>query len=186
MRKVIVFNQVSLDGFFTDSKGDMSWAHKDDPEWLDFVNGNAKGGGEAIYGRKTYELMASWWPTPMAIQQAPVVAKSMNEMPKTVFSRKLKKAEWSNTRLVHDGLADEVRKMKKANGPNIVIMGSGSIVSQLAREELIDEYQIVVNPIVLGKGKTLFEGVKDKQGLKLTGTRTFKNGNVLLCYEPER
>jgi dihydrofolate reductase len=122
MRKVIVFNQVSLDGYFTDANGDMSWAHKHDPEWLEFVNGNAKGGGEALYGRKTYELMASYWPTPMAMQQAPVVAKAMNEMPKTVFSKKMRKAEWSNTRLVNDGLAAEVRKMKKASGPNIVIM----------------------------------------------------------------
>ncbi len=186
MRRVIVFNQVSLDGYFTDAKGDMSWAHKQDPEWIDFVNGNAKGGGEALYGRKTYELMASWWPTPLAMQQAPAVAKAMNEMPKVVFSKKLKKAEWNNTRLVNDGLAAEVRKMKKAGGPDIVIMGSGSIVSQLAQEGLIDEYQIIVNPIVLGKGKTLFEGMKDKQVLKLTKTRTFKNGNVLLCYEPTR
>lgn len=184
MRKLIVFNQVSLDGFFTDSKGDMSWAHKHDPEWLAFVDENAKSGGEALFGRKTYELMASFWPTAMAMQQAPVVAKAMNDMPKTVFSRKMKKADWSNTRVVNKGLAEEVRRMKKAKGPNIVIMGSGSIVSQLAAEKLIDEYQIVVNPIVLGKGKTLFEGLKEKRALKLTGSRTFKNGNVLLCYEP--
>jgi dihydrofolate reductase len=183
MRKIIVFNQVSLDGYFTDAKGDMSWAHKQDPEWLDFVNGNAQGGGEALYGRKTYELMASYWPTPMAMEQAPIVAKAMNDMPKVVFSKTLKKAGWSNTRLVKDGLAAEVRKMKKASGPDIVIMGSGSIVSQLAQEGLVDEYQIVVNPIVLGTGRTLFEGVKNKVGLKLAKTRTFKNGNVLLTYE---
>ncbi len=186
MRKVIVFNQVSLDGFFTDESGDMSWAHKQDPEWLEFVNGNAQGGGEALYGRKTYELMASYWPTPVAMKQAPVVAKAMNEMPKVVFSKKLKKADWSNTRLLKDGLAVEVRKMKKAKGPHIVIMGSGSIVSQLAQAGLIDEYQIVVNPIVLGRGRTLFEGVTDKQGLTLAGTRTFKNGNILLTYEPAK
>ncbi len=186
MRKVIVFNQVSLDGFFTDENGDMSWAHKQDPEWLDFVNGNAQGGGEALYGRKTYELMAGYWPTPMAMQQAPVVARAMNDMPKVVFSKKMKKADWSNTRLVKNGLAAEVRKMKKAKGQDIVIMGSGSIVSQLAQEGLIDEYQIVMNPIVLGRGRTLFEGVKDKKGLKLTGTRAFKNGNVLLTYKPAK
>lgn len=184
MRKVIVFNQVSLDGFFTDAKGDMSWAHKQDPEWLAFVNENAKGGGEALFGRKTYELMASYWPTEIALEQAPVVARAMNEMAKTVFSRRLKSAEWKNTRIVNNGLIQEVRKMKKAKGPNIVIMGSGSIVSQLAQEGLIDKYQIVVNPIVLGKGKTLFEGLTERQGMKLTGTRTFKNGNVLLTYVP--
>lgn len=186
MRKLIVFNQVSLDGYFTDAKGDMSWAHKQDPEWLAFIDENAQGGGEALFGRKTYELMASYWPTPLAMQQAPVVAKAINEMPKVVFSKTLKKADWNNTRLVKRGLAAEVRKMKNEDGPDIVIMGSGSIVSQLAQEGLIDEYQIVVNPIVLGKGRTLFEGVKKKFGLNLTKTRTFKNGNVLMTYEPAR
>ena len=184
MRKVIVFNQVSLDGYFTDDNNDMSWAHKHDPEWLDFVNGNAQGGGEALFGRKTYELMASYWPTPMAQQQAPIVAKAMNEMPKTVFSTTLQVATWRNTRLVKEGLAAEVRRMKEAAGPDIVIMGSGSIVAQLAQEGLIDEYQLVVNPIVLGQGRTLFEGLRKKQALRLTGNRVFQNGNVLLIYEP--
>ncbi len=184
MRKLIVFNQVSLDGYFVDGKGDMSWAHKQDPEWLDFVNGNAQGGGEALFGRQTYELMAGFWPTPTAMQLAPIVARAMNEMPKVVFSKSLKKAEWKNTRLVRDNPAAEVRTMKKEAGPDLVIMGSGSIVSQLAQERLIDEYQLIVNPIVLGKGRTLFEGVKNKQVLKLTKARMFKNGNVLLTYEP--
>ena len=186
MRKVIVFNQVSLDGYFTDANGDMSWAHKHDPEWLAFVNENAKGGGEALFGRKTYELMASYWPTPLAIKNDPIVAKAMNDMPKIVFSKTLKKADWNNTKLVKDGLAAAVRKIKKEAGPNIVIMGSGAIISQLAQEGLIDEYQIVVNPLVLGAGRTMFDGVKKKLSLKLTKTRAFGNGNVLLCYEPAK
>ena len=81
-------------------------------------------------------------------------------------------------------MAAGIRKMKGEPGKDIVIFGSGSIVSQLAQEGLIDEYQIVVNPIVLGKGRTMFEGIKEKLNLKLTKTRTFGNGNVLLCYEP--
>jgi dihydrofolate reductase len=81
-------------------------------------------------------------------------------------------------------LATEVRKLKKEDGPGLVIMGSGSIVSQLAEEGLIDEYQIVLAPIVVGSGKTLFEGVKEKLKLKLNSSRTFKNGNAFLCYEP--
>ena len=184
MRKVIVFNQVSMDGFFTDRKGDMSWAHKQDPEWQEFVEGNVKGGGEALFGRKTYDLMASYWPTPLAMKNDPLIAEGMNAMPKVVFSRTLDKATWSNTRLVKKGLAAEVRKMKKTSGPDMVIMGSGSIVSKLAQEGLIDEYQIIVNPVILGRGRTLFEGIKEKQALKLSRTRVFKNGNVLLCYEP--
>lgn len=84
----------------------------------------------------------------------------------------------------NDGeLIDEVRKLKQESGPDMVIMGSGCIISQLANEGLIDEYQMVVNPIVLGAGRTMFDGMKEKLKLKLTSTRTFGNGNVLLCYE---
>jgi dihydrofolate reductase len=184
MRKLIVFNMVSLDGFFVDSKGDMSWAHKHDAEWNAFVSGNASGSGVLVFGRITYELMASYWPTPMALQNSPAVAKGMNDMPKIVFSRTLDKASWNNTKLVKGDLAAEVRKLKKGPGPDMVILGSGSIVSQLAQQNLIDEYQLAVSPIVLGKGRTLFEGVKEKLNLKLTNSRTFGNGTVFTCYQP--
>jgi dihydrofolate reductase len=185
MRRLIVFNQVSLDGYFTDSKGDMSWAHKSDPEFNAWTQENAKGGGVLLFGRITYEMMASFWPT-AAAQTMPVVAERMNNLPKVVFSRTLDKASWQNTKLVKTGLVEEVRKMKKESGPGMVIMGSGTIVSQLTQAGLIDEFQLVVNPIVLGKGRTLFEGVKDKLKLERTSTRTFGNGNTVLCYEPAR
>lgn len=183
MRKLTVFNSVSLDGYFTDANGDMSWAHAQDPEWNAFVEGNAKGDSEMLFGRITYQMMSSFWPTPQALRSFPVVAERMNSQPKVVFSRTLDKASWSNTKLVKSDPAAEVRKMKSAAGPLMVIMGSGTIVSQLTQAGLIDEYQVVVNPIVLGKGRTMFEGVKDKLALKQTKTRTFGNGNVFLCYE---
>jgi dihydrofolate reductase len=128
--------------------------------------------------------MASFWPTPFAIENMAVVAAGMNNMPKVVFSRTLDHASWNNTTLVKGDLAAEMRKMKQASGENMAILGSGSIVSQLAQEGLIDEYHVVMNPVVLGKGRTLFDGVKEKLSLKLTKTRAFGNGNVLLCYEP--
>ena len=184
MPRVMVFNQVSLDGYFTDKKGDMSWAHKDDPEWNAFASENAKGGGVLLFGRKTYEMMASFWPTPAALEQMPAVAEGMNNLPKVVFSRTLDKATWKNTKLVKGDLVAEVRKMKKAPGGDMVILGSGTIVSQLTQAGLIDEYQFVVDPIVLGQGRTLFEGVKDKLNLKRTNARTFRNGNVVLTYQP--
>lgn len=187
MPRVMVFNQVSLDGYFTDRNGDMSWAHKDDPEWNAFAAENAKGGeagGTLLFGRKTYEMMASFWPTKTALEQMPAVAKGMNNMPKVVFSRTLDKATWENTKLVKGDLLAEVRKMKKAPGGDMVILGSGTIVSQLTQAGLIDEYQFVVDPIVLGAGRTLFEGVKDKLNLKRTNARTFGNGNVVLTYQP--
>ena len=184
MRKLVVFNQVTLDGFFADMNGDMSWAHKDDAEWNAFVADNASGGGQLIFGRVTYDLMAGFWPTPYAIETIPVVAERMNNLPKVVFSRTLDKASWNNTKLVKGDIAAEIRKMKNEPGNDMAIMGSGSIVSQLTQERLIDEYQIVVVPIVLGEGRTMFDGIKEKLPLKLTKTRTFGNGNVLLCYEP--
>ena len=186
MRKLIVFNHVSLDGYFVDVNGDMSWAKADhqDAEWNEFVAENASGGGALVFGRITYELMASFWPTPFAIESMPVVAAGMNSMPKVVFSRTLDQASWNNTTLVKGDPAEEMRKIKQSPGEDMAILGSGRIVSQLAQEGLIDEYQIVVNPVVLGAGRTLFDGVKEKLSLKLTKTRAFGNGNVLLCYEP--
>ena len=136
-----------------------------------------------MFGRITYELMASYWPTPQAAKNDPVVAERMNNLPKVVFSRTLDQASWSNTKLVKRGMAAEIRKMKKEPGEDMAILGSGSIVSQLAQEGLIDEYQIVVNPVALGKGRTLFDGLSEKLTLKLTKTLTFKNGKVFLCYE---
>lgn len=184
MQRVIAFEQVSLDGFFVDARGDMSWAHKQDPEWKEFAAGNASGGGTLLFGRVTYEMMARFWPTPAAMQSAPVVARAMNELPKVVFSRTLKNVSWENTTLVKGDLAAEVRKLKGQPGPGLAILGSGSLVSQLTQAGLIDELQIVVNPIVLGKGRTLFEGVEQKHALRLFKTRAFGNGNVVLYYEP--
>jgi len=188
MRKLIVFNHVSLDGYFSDANSDMSFAHRDnqDAEWDAFAADNASGGGVLLFGRITYELMASFWPTPLAAQQMPVVAERMNNLPKVVFSRTLDKASWQNTKLVTSDLAGEIRKMKQEAGEDIAILGSGSLVSQLTQHRLIDEYQIVVNPVALGKGRTLFEGLTEKVLLRLTHTRTFGNGKVLLCYQPLR
>ena len=185
MAKLIVFNQVSMDGYFTDAHNDMSWAHKSDPEWDAFTAENAKGGGVLLFGRVTYEMMLSFWPTPTARQLAPVVADAMNKLPKIVFSRSLKEATWSNTTLVKEDPVDAVRAMKKRSERNLVLMGSGSIVSQLARADLIDQYEIVVNPVILGSGRTMFEGVDRRMPLKLTGIRRFTNGNVVLWYVRE-
>jgi dihydrofolate reductase len=184
MRRLSAFEQVSLDGFFTDAGGDMSWAHKQDPEWNEFAAKNASGESTLLFGRVTYEMMAGFWPTAAARQSMPAVAEGMNRMPKVVFSRTLEKASWTNTRLVKGDMVGEVRRMKGEPGPDMVILGSGSVVSQLTQAGLIDDIQFAVNPIVLGKGRTLFENVDRKIVLKRTGTRPFGNGNVVLSYEP--
>jgi dihydrofolate reductase len=184
MPKLVVYNSMSLDGYFTDANGDMSWAHKRDPEWQAFVSENARGGGQLLFGRITYDLMASFWPTPHAAQSNPIVVDRMNGLRKFVFSRTLDQVSWNNTTLLKGDISTEVRKLKQEPGPDIVIMGSGSVVAQLAEAGLIDEYQIVLNPLVVGSGRTLFEGVKRKLPLKLAKSRAFGNGNVVLFYEP--
>src|SRR5258708_14227975 len=184
MPKLVTYNTVSLDAFFTDASGDMSWAHKKDPECQVFVSENAGGGGRLLCGRVAYDLMASCWLRPLAAQSNPIVVEKMNSLPKIVFSRTLDQASWNNTTLVKGDLTTEGRKLKREPGPNMTIMGSGSIVAQLADAGLIDEYQIVVSPLLLRNGRTLFEGVKKKLPMKLTKSRAFGNGNVVLCYEP--
>ena len=183
MRKLLMFNNITLDGYFTDSKNDMSWAHKNaDEEWNKFTSENASGGGVLLFGRKTYDLMVSFWPTKMAYDMMPDVAEAMNNYSKVVFSRTMEEATWSNTKLVKDDMVEEVRRMKSEPGAGMVLMGSGTIVSQLTQARLIDEYQFAVHPLVLGSGRTLFEGVKDPVPLKRINSRTFGNGNVLLTY----
>jgi dihydrofolate reductase len=185
MGKLLVFNSVSLDGFFVDGKGDMSWAHNpnEDPEWDAFVAGNAAGDGVLVFGRITYEMMAGYWPTPIAARNDPDVARGMNALKKVVFSRTLDHVSWNNTRLVKSGLVPEIRKMK-AQPAGIAVLGSGSIVSQLAQEGLVDEFQLVVIPVILGTGRTMFEGLGKRLSLARKTERAFRNGNVFLSYEP--
>ena len=186
MGQLMVFQQITLDGYFTGTSGDLSWAkqHPSDPEFMAWTAANAKSGGVLLFGRVTYDMMVNFWPTPQAMQMMPEVAKQMNDLPKVVFSRSMKKAEWNNTRVVSGDIVAEIRKMKQAPGPGMVIMGSGSIVAQLATENVIDAYQLVIFPIVLGKGRTMFEGVSRKLTMKLKDTRTFKNGVVVVDYQP--
>ena len=185
-RKLATFMQVSLDGFYCDPHGDMGFAHKppEDAEWHEFVTANASGGGMLLFGRTTYDMMAAWWPTPMAAQAMPEVAASMNAMPKIVFSRTLSSADWSNTTLVKEDLIGAVRRMKDETGPDMAILGSGSIVRQLADAGLIDTVQLVVNPVALGAGKSLFAGLTRRLELVLATTKVFGNGSVVLTYVP--
>lgn len=182
MRTLSVFNQVSVDGYFADVNSDMSWAHKEDAEWKAFTAENAAGDSELLFGRVTYEMMAGYWPTPMAAASDPVVADQMNRLPKIVFSRTLDRATWTNTRVVTEDPATVVRGLTSEPGPPLVVMGSGTIVSQLAAAGVIGEYQLVVNPILLVRGKSIFAGLDRRLSLESTGTRTFANGNVLLRY----
>ena len=183
MRKLFVFNLVTLDGYFEGPNREIDW-HNVDAEFNEYAIDMLNSVDALIFGRVTYDLMASYWPTPDAIKNDPIVAEKMNTLPKIVFSRTLEKVEWNNTRLVKANIEEEIKKMKKQSGKDMALLGSGSILSQFARQGLMDEYRIMVNPVVLGDGKPLFKDIKDRLNLKLTNTRTFGNGNVLLYYQP--
>lgn len=179
MRTLRVFESISVDGYFTDAHGDMSWAHAiaPDREFEDWVGNNASQNGELLFGRKTYEQMAAFWPTPLAAERMPVIAKGINAAKKYVASRTLVPT-WNNTTALRDLVAD-VRALKATSGPGLVVLSSGSIAAQLGDAGLVDEYQFVIVPIVLGAGRTV---VSTKRKLALLDQRVFKNGNVVTTY----
>jgi len=180
MRKLRVFESISIDGYFTDESGDMSWAQlgRQDAEFSDWVGSNASSGGVLLFGRKTYQMMEAFWPTPVAAEQMPVVAKGMNAATKYVASRTIQPT-WSNTHLLEGDLVTAVRELKSSTGPGITVLGSGSVTTQLGEAGLIDEYQFVIIPVALGSGRTVFtKGCK----LRLIDHRAFRCGNVMVIY----
>jgi len=185
MPQLIVFDHITLDGYFAGPNGDINFLRQrfKDDEFHSFAVENINAAGALLFGRVTYEVMVSYWPTAGAIQEEPEIAERMNSLPKFVLSRTLSCSSWNNTQFLNGDIASEVRKIKQSPGKRIAILGSGSIVAQLVPLGLIDEYEIVVNPVAIGRGRTLFENIVDQLTLRLTKSRTFRNGNVLLCYE---
>lgn len=176
---------ITLDGFFEGPNQDISW-HNVDDEFNEFAIDQLKEVGTLLFGRVTYQGMASYWPTDFAKQDDPVVARLMNDLPKIVFSTTLNSAEWNNSRLVKENAAEEVSKLKGQPGKDIAIFGSSDLATSLAEAGLIDEYRIIVNPVFLGHGTPLLKGIKDRLNLKLLKARTFNSGNVLLYYVPDK
>jgi len=183
MRKVIFFNLTSLDGYFEGPNNDINW-HNVDEEFNQFAEEQTAEFGALLFGRVTYELMASYWPTEAAKRDDPMIAGLMNSVPKIVFSKTLQKVEWENTRLVKDNFVEAVSELKKEARKEIAIFGSSDLAVAFIEHNLIDEFRVMINPVILGNGKPLFQGIKSKLDLRLIKTRTFKSGNILLYYEP--
>jgi len=137
-----------------------------------------------VFGRKTYELMASYWPTENAAKDDSIIAEKMNSLSKIVYSTTLEKIEWNKTKLIKANIADEIARQKLRQCRDLAIFGSSDLALALIPQGLIDEYRIIVNPVFLGKGKTLLSGLDTRLKLKLIFTKTFRSGNVLLCYVP--
>ncbi|WP_153797903.1 dihydrofolate reductase family protein [Foetidibacter luteolus] len=183
MGKLTVFNFMTLDGYFQGLDGDISW-HRHGQEESQFASDSMKPGGTLVFGRKTYEMMACYWPTPMAIETMPDVAAGMNNAQKIVFSKTLDEAGWQNTRLIKRDMIDEMKRLKWEQPGDMTILGSGSLVTQFAEAGLVDEFGFMIDPVAIGGGSPVFANVKHKLDLELIDSRTFKSGTVLLTYAP--
>ncbi|MDR3667931.1 MAG: dihydrofolate reductase family protein [Ignavibacteriaceae bacterium] len=182
MRKVIFQNLISLDGYYEGPNKELDW-HNVDSEFNDFAIAFLNSIDTIMFGRVTYQMMAEYWPSSTAIKNDPVIAEKMNTLLKIVFSKSLKKAEWNNTRLINKNVPDEIKKLKQQSGKDIAIFGSSDLALSLIPHDLIDEFRIMVNPFILGNGKSLLKGLKTRLKLKLLNTKIFRSGNVLLYYE---
>jgi dihydrofolate reductase len=182
MRKLNSFTFLSLNGYYKGVDEDTSW-HRHGEEEGKYSEESLQSNNILLFGRTTYEMMASFWPTPMAAEMFPKVAIGMNQAEKIVFSNSLRTAEWDNTTIIKGDIVDQITKIKSTKGSGLTILGSGSIVTQFSDANLIDTYQIMIDPVVLGKGTSLFEGTKNKLDLKLINSKAFKSGVVLLTYE---
>lgn len=135
-----------------------------------------------IMGRRTYELMASYWPNDT--ENDPVVKEKMNSMPKLVFSSALKRVEWQNSRLATGSIAEEVARLKQVPGEGLLWVGGSALAASFVELGLMDELRVILTPILLGDGNTVFDGIRKRYPLRLLSTKTFKSGNVVLIYEP--
>ena len=181
VRKVILFNMMTLDGYFEGPGQDINW-HNVDEVFNDFAIEQLETAGALIFGRVTYELMASYWPSAAALETDPQVAERMNRVPKVVFSRTLARADWQNTRLVNGDPAAEITRLKNEPGGPLFVFGSANLSATLLAHGQIDELRVMINPVLLGRGTPLFQGVSERIPLQLTRSQTFSSGNVLLFY----
>ena len=187
MRKVALMMSISLDGFIAGPAGELDW-HLVDDELHRHFNEVLAGTGALLSGRVMYELMAGFWPTADAdpASTPPMVefAGIWREKPKIVYSRTLQQAGW-NTTIVRDVVVEDVMALKAQPGGDLTL-GGADIAAAFMRHDLIDEYRLYVHPVVVGRGKPLFQPSDAKFDLRLAGTRTFGNGVVLLRYERPR
>lgn len=179
MRKVILWNMVTLDGFFEGPGHDLDW-FVFEQELERYILETQENAGTLLFGRVTYEMMAAYWPT-----AAGRIADFMNGIEKVVFSRTMTDPGWNNVRMESD-VAETVRVLKAEKGGDIFVFGSADFAAELIRGDLVDEYRIGINPVILGNGVPFFKGDEPRRSLKLLEVRPLKSGVVILHYEPQR
>ena len=184
MRTITTFTFITLNGYFKGPQEDISW-HIHDEEGSRYSEQQLSAGNILVFGRKTYEMMHHFWPTPMAHELFPKVAEGMNRAEKIVLSQSLSRAEWANTRVLSADAIGALERLKSTPGKNITILGSGSVVVQLASAHLIDRYEILLDPVAIPNGSGMFEHIHETVDLKLEHHQVFKNGSILLTYIPD-
>ncbi|MFC4334938.1 dihydrofolate reductase family protein [Salininema proteolyticum] len=183
MRKLVSFIGISLDGYYKGPDGQFDFANVDQ-EFYDFSNRQDAHIDTLMFGRETYELMASHWPTATATENDPEVIEFMNGVDKIAVSTTLEKVEWNNTTLVRGDIASKVAELKEQEGKEIAMFGSVQLTASLLERGLVDELRVMVFPVVLGEGVSLFATLEERLPLELLRTTTFRSGNVLLVYRP--
>ncbi len=183
MKRVIFQMSVSVDGYVEGPNQELNW-HNVDDEFNAHAAETLKKSEVLIMGRKTYELMAGYWPN--STDNDPDVTFQMNSTPKLVFSRTLKSLEWPSARVATGSIAEEVARLKSAPGDGLLWVGGSNLASAFLEAGLMDEVRIILTPILLGEGHTVFGDIKRRHELKHISTKPFKSGNVLLTYEPVR
>jgi len=183
MRKIIVSNLISIDGYFEGPNQDISW-FVTGPDFFEFARKQLHEVDTILFGRITYQQMAAYWTS--AKDNDAVITEKMNSLQKIVFSKTLDKVEWNNSNLIKEHITEEVAKLKKQPGKDIVIFGSGTIVSELTQSKLIDEYRLIISPVILGTGNPLFKSLNERFNLKLTDVKKLDSGSVILYYQLEK
>ena len=183
MRKLVSFMVVTLDGYYEGPNAEFDWPNVDD-EFNEFAISQINDIDTLLFGRATYEGMASYWPTPEAMEGDPAVAALMNAIPKIVFSSSLDAADWQNTELVKDGVAETITEFKRQPGKDLALFGSPTLTASLIEQGLVDELRVMVHPILLGAGKSLFAALSRRVPVELQRTIVFHSGNVMLVYRP--
>ncbi|PTN08543.1 dihydrofolate reductase family protein [Mangrovibacterium marinum] len=181
MRKITAFVFTTLNGYYKGANNDLDW-HSNGAEEIEYAQNKLQEGNTLLFGRKTFEMMRNFWVTPMAYELFPAVALRINQTEKLVCSSSLKTTDWANTTILDGDIVAQIRALKATEGSNITLMGSASLVKQLAQENLIDEFELMVDPVVLGQGETLFEGIGKPLNLQITEARLFRESGVLLLY----
>jgi dihydrofolate reductase len=189
MRKVILQMMVTLDGFIEGANGELDWFRFDEEMWEN-VHDLLSTVDTALFGRRSYQAFESYWPAaaknPSSSKGEIDFAHWIENSAKVVFSKTLEKAEWQNSRLVKENIAEEVSKMKQQPGKDLLILGGAGLAQTFMKHDLIDDYRIRVHPIVLGRGIPLFRDLNERHTLKLIKAKTFNSGVVELHYEAQR